>query len=960
MQRTGWGKSAVYFIAAKLLREQGRGATVIVSPLLALMRNQVDAARRAGVRAATINSSNTAEWDGIHQLIASGDLDVLLVSPERLNDPEFRVAVLPSLAADAGLVVVDEAHCVSDWGHDFRPDYRRIRTLVADLTPGTPVLATTATANNRVVEDVAAQLGIDGNETVVLRGSLNRESLRLSVIRISSADRRAEWIDAQLDSLKGSGIIYTLTARGACDLAEFLEDSGHDVAAYTGQTDPDEREQLEAALLNNRVKALVATSALGMGFDKPDLGFVIHLGSPASPITYYQQVGRAGRSLSSAEAVLLPGREDRDTWNYFTSMGFPSQAVVRRLIDALDLERPQLLENLQPIIGLDRYRLEMVLKVLDVDGAVTQSGGGWIRTGAPWHYDEPRYHRIDEARRQEQQVMLEYQVTAGCRMAFLRAQLDDPELDEDDSCGRCDNCAGDSHLSVDAPRIRWLNELRDELVQNLLAHAVVNVGRGRPGPPLEVQRWGPTGNLVGVTNSRGGYAGKIRRHPAREARLKMGRGKHLTFLLMANEFDRPAAVEALSREGIDLPVDESPGWLNASVEPGLHGWLDVYWSGNVAGLNLKPRLATFHIETGELTVFAAPLADSVELLLRRVGQPPTTVVVEPDSHDPEYFFGIDILEVIAEQTLDPGTPRQLRPVARALLPTEWAELLEKIWNPEQPRIRVPAEVMGDQPPGGPKKRATEPRGGLTRAGCRLCTGSSGGEPYCRQCVQEAASGLFYDRGCDESWIGAVCWSLRTLADNEFNGPPAVSQLQQPPGGAGDADLLMLCRMLTCRQGGTAWGADRKAYSWTGWLAEAGLLPGNPRTSSGSSVNAWERTQRTERCRLAVELQAGGLTIKQIAEQFGVGAPTVTSLLRDGKFYADPSSDPQRYELVRQAADLRSKELTPTQVGVELKLSGAKAKESWRDTGVLFAHARPPVDLTQRDDDPSIEEEQRIR
>ena len=317
VQRTGWGKSAVYFIAAKLLREQGRGATVIVSPLLALMRNQVAAAQRAGVHAATINSGNVTEWDGIHQRIADGELDVLLVSPERLNNPEFRDTVLPALAADAGLVVVDEAHCVSDWGHDFRPDYRRIRTLVAELGADVPVLATTATANDRVVDDVAAQLGVGGADTLVLRGGLDRESLRLSVVQISSAAQRVAWIAAHLNSLQGSGIIYTLTVAGARDLATLLRDLGHHVAAYTGATDPAEREQLESDLLDNRVKALVATSALGMGFDKPDLGFVIHLGAPSSPISYYQQVGRAGRSTDSAEVILLPSREDTDIWSYF-------------------------------------------------------------------------------------------------------------------------------------------------------------------------------------------------------------------------------------------------------------------------------------------------------------------------------------------------------------------------------------------------------------------------------------------------------------------------------------------------------------------------------------------------------------------------------------------------------------------------------------------------------------------
>ena len=449
VQRTGWGKSAVYFIAAKLLREQGRGATVIVSPLLALMRNQVAAAQRAGVRAATINSGNVTEWDEIHRQVAAGDLDVLLVSPERLNNPEFRDNVLPALAADAGLVVVDEAHCVSDWGHDFRPDYRRIRTLVAELGTDTPVLATTATANNRVVEDVAAQLGVGGADTLgggadtlVLRGGLDRESLHLSVVHIPGPAQRAGWIAAQLDSLEGSGIIYTLTVAGARDLAALLKDLGHDVAAYTGATETSEREQLEADLLANRVKALVATSALGMGFDKPDLGFVIHLGAPSSPIAYYQQVGRAGRSTASAQVILLPGAEDRDIWSYFASVAFPPESLVRRVIDVLEPDRAQSTAALEPLVDLGRSRLEMVLKVLDVDGAVRRVKGGWIGTGQPWSYDEPRYRKLDEARRREQQAMLEYQSTAECRMAFLRAQLDDPDLVDGAACGRCDNCTG--------------------------------------------------------------------------------------------------------------------------------------------------------------------------------------------------------------------------------------------------------------------------------------------------------------------------------------------------------------------------------------------------------------------------------------------------------------------------------------------------------------------------------------
>ena len=442
VQRTGWGKSAVYFIAAKLLRAAGRGPTVIVSPLLALMRNQVAAAERAGVQAATINSANIADWDEIHTRVRAGDLDVLLVSPERLNNPDFRDNVLPALAADAGLVVVDEAHCVSDWGHDFRPDYRRIRTLIADLGSDIPVLATTATANDRVIADVAAQLGVGGADTLVLRGGLDRESLRLSVVRAGNPAQRAAWIAEHLGSLAGSGIIYTLTVAQAHDVAALLREKGFEVAAYTGSTESAEREQLEAELLGNRVKALVATSALGMGFDKPDLGFVIHLGAPSSPIAYYQQVGRAGRSTERADVILLPGRSDADVWRYFASVAFPSEALVRNVIGSLDTERPQSTQALEPMVDLNRARLEMVLKVLDVDGAVRRVKGGWLSTGETWNYDEQRYRRLEEARSRERQAMLDYQDTDKCRMAFLRSELDDPELADDEQCGRCDNCTG--------------------------------------------------------------------------------------------------------------------------------------------------------------------------------------------------------------------------------------------------------------------------------------------------------------------------------------------------------------------------------------------------------------------------------------------------------------------------------------------------------------------------------------
>ncbi|MGI5131708.1 RecQ family ATP-dependent DNA helicase [Pseudonocardia sp. CA-107938] len=448
VQRTGWGKSAVYFVATALLRAAGAGPTVIVSPLLALMRNQIEAAERAGIRAVTVNSANVGEWQQTYAAIDAGEVDVLLLSPERLNNPDFRDRVLPRLTASAGMLVVDEAHCVSDWGHDFRPDYRRLRNLIAELPEGIPVLATTATANDRVVVDVTEQLGLQAGEPLVLRGSLDRESLRLAVVSLRTPAQRLAWLAAMLDTLPGAGIVYTLTIAAAEEVAEFLRERGHPVAAYTGKTDPEERLAAEADLLGNRVKALVATSALGMGFDKPDLGFVVHLGAPSSPVAYYQQIGRAGRAVERAEVVLLPGHEDRDIWAYFASLAFPPEHLVRQTLKVLDTVEPLSTAAIETRVDLSRTRLEMLLKVLDSDGAVRRVKGGWLATGQEWFYDEERHRRIAVARKAEQQAMLDYLATDMCRLEFLRRQLDDPDPAP---CGRCDNCAGPAwRADVDA------------------------------------------------------------------------------------------------------------------------------------------------------------------------------------------------------------------------------------------------------------------------------------------------------------------------------------------------------------------------------------------------------------------------------------------------------------------------------------------------------------------------------
>ncbi|PRY22388.1 RecQ family ATP-dependent DNA helicase [Pseudosporangium ferrugineum] len=542
VQRTGWGKSAVYFVATALLRdgaaaepgEPPAGPTVIVSPLLALMRNQVEAAARAGIRARTINSANLDEWGEITAEIRAGAVDVLLISPERLNNPDFRDNVLPGLAAGTGLLVVDEAHCVSDWGHDFRPDYRRLRTFLAGLPSRTPVLATTATANARVTADVADQLG----DALVLRGTLDRDSLRLAVLELPHAAHRLAWLADHLDRLPGSGIVYTLTVAAATETAEFLRSRGFAVASYTGQVEDADRRAAEQDLLDNKIKALVATSALGMGFDKPDLGFVVHLGAPPSPIAYYQQVGRAGRAVEHAEVVLLPGQEDTAIWRYFASLAFPPEEQVRAVLAALSPDRPLSTQALEPIVDLRRARLELMLKVLDVDGAVRRTRGGWTATGEPWTYDTARLRRVAEARNAEQQTMLEYARTTVCRMEFLRRCLDDPEATP---CGRCDTCTAPQFDAKVSPG----------------SLAAANAFLGRAGVDIAPKKLWPTGMAtVGV-----GLKGKI--PPAEQ--ILPGRA-------VGRLSDQGWGSKLRALVGPEAPDGPVPADLAAAVVEVLKGW----------------------------------------------------------------------------------------------------------------------------------------------------------------------------------------------------------------------------------------------------------------------------------------------------------------------------------------------------------------------------------------------------
>ncbi|MBL8775873.1 MAG: ATP-dependent DNA helicase RecQ [Acidimicrobiales bacterium] len=445
VQRTGWGKSAVYFLATRLLRDQGSGPTLLISPLLALMRNQIEAAERIGLRAASLNSANTDEWDVVEQEILGDGVDVLLISPERLNNPRFRANVLPHLVATVGLLVIDEVHCISDWGHDFRPDYRRLARVLDRLPRGVPVLGCTATANDRVVADVEEQLG---EGAVEIRGGLDRASLELEVIDLPSQAERMAWLATEVPAMEGTGIVYCLTIADAQRVAAWLRSRGLSVLSYTGATEPGERLVAEEALRSNEVKALVATSALGMGYDKPDLGFVVHYQGPGSPIAYYQQVGRAGRALDRARVVLLRGHEDADIQDYFIRTAFPPREQAEQVITLLeDAGGPVKITEIEAEVNVRRSRLEGMLKILDAEGAVERVGSAWQRTLVPWSYDDERVERVTTARRAEQAAMARYGTDGTCLMRFLRAELDDPV---DTDCGRCSVCRGQSSAEAGA------------------------------------------------------------------------------------------------------------------------------------------------------------------------------------------------------------------------------------------------------------------------------------------------------------------------------------------------------------------------------------------------------------------------------------------------------------------------------------------------------------------------------
>ena len=460
VQRTGWGKSVVYFLATKILRDSGSGPTLLISPLLSLMRNQLLAAQKIGIRAATIHSENLAEWPEVEAGLNENRIDVLMVSPERLGNEEFLLKLLPTMQRNLGMFVVDEAHCISDWGHDFRPDYRRIVRVLRLLPAGLPIMCTTATANDRVVRDIESQIP----RLRVMRGPLVRHSLKLYNLKLESQAERLAWLAHFLPQIPGTGIIYTLTIQDARRVAEWLQSAGINARPYHSEVGAEARVEAERQLLSNEVKALAATVALGMGFDKPDLGFVIHFQRPGSVVAYYQQVGRAGRAVDSAFGVLLSGTEDDEIQDYFISSAFPPLKVMLDVLKVLETAGETRLDQIGAELNYSRGAIEKALKLLEVDGAVRHVRSAYVRTANRWAADTQRFEEVTRHRRSELQQIKSYVEHEGCLMAFLAKALDDPHAGP---CGKCMNCIGNRTRRQPPPELvlKAIEFLRgDELV----------------------------------------------------------------------------------------------------------------------------------------------------------------------------------------------------------------------------------------------------------------------------------------------------------------------------------------------------------------------------------------------------------------------------------------------------------------------------------------------------------------
>lgn len=528
VQRTGWGKSSVYFISTKIFRNRGMGPTIIVSPLLALMRNQIESAQRLDIVAETMNSTNIADWQDVTQRVLNNQIDCLLISPERLANDTFVETVLVPIADRIGLMVIDEAHCISDWGHDFRPDYRRIVNILRQLPPHTPVLGTTATANNRVVDDIQTQLG----DIHIHRGPLIRESLALQTMVLPDQASRLAWLAQIIPTLRGTGIVYTLTIRDAEQVANWLQKNDIDAKAYHGSVEAKGfenshayREHLETQLLHNKLKVLVATTALGMGYDKPDLSFVIHYQAPGSIVAYYQQVGRAGRGIDAAIGVLMSGMEDQNIHDFFRDSAFPSETQVNEILHVLENSDGLSLRGIEEQSNLRHGQIEKVLKLLSVENPapVIKVASQWRRTAVRYAMDHARITHLHGQREQEWAEVQAYLNNDNCKMTYLRNALDDHDSA---TCGKCSSCLGHPIISesIDstlAHRAGIFLQHAEMIIQPRKQVALSNAETARAFPTYQfprqlgvlmaqpgrvLSRWGDAGwGKIVANNKRAGY-----------------------------------------------------------------------------------------------------------------------------------------------------------------------------------------------------------------------------------------------------------------------------------------------------------------------------------------------------------------------------------------------------------------------------------------------------------------------
>lgn len=482
VQKTGWGKSVVYFIATKILREQGAGPTIIVSPLLALMKNQIDSAAVLGINAVTINSDNKDIWEELYATLDS--YDAIIISPERLSNEVFMsyLAEIPNIQ----LFVVDEAHSISDWGHDFRPDYQRIVRLIDNFPADVAILGTTATANNRVIVDIKKQLG---NDLVVVRGDLIRENLAIQINARQNREERLAWLAQSLsvggDLENGQGIIYCLTKRDCETVSGFLKRKGISVEAYYSGLKDELGNDLAQKHLQDfddgKIRVLVATIKLGMGYDKSDIQFVIHYQLPQNLISYYQQIGRAGRDGKKAYAILFHGNEDEDILNFFIEGAQAKPELLSTIMD-FTVNGAKFNEML-PKINVQYGKLGDALKYLLVHEYIYKDGPVYRRNINATFNDETerlKQGELNVVRYRELAKLKEFLSTENCYMKFVADELDAP--DKKEKCGICRNCVGTEIIATSIDD-NTINEARAFL-------------KNRHGKIIPRKMWGTGGRIA--------------------------------------------------------------------------------------------------------------------------------------------------------------------------------------------------------------------------------------------------------------------------------------------------------------------------------------------------------------------------------------------------------------------------------------------------------------------------------